>query len=97
MENDVRAFFNLLERASALENKIEELEVKLDCLDKTLINKLSRSEWLPLIEAAPRLGLSQNALRHRIKRDLYPEGIAWKQKSPRSTIFVNMSEVGDYL
>jgi hypothetical protein len=97
MKNDILAFFNLLERANALENKIEELEAKIDCLDKVLVNKLSKNEWLPLIEAAPKLGLSQNALRHRIKRDHYPEGIAWKQKSPRSTIFVNMSAVGDYL
>lgn len=97
MKNEVTIFFNILERAVSLENKIEEMEIKLESLDKLLTDKQSNSEWLTLIEAAPKLGLSQAALRHRIKRDLYPQGIAWKQKSPRSTIFINMSKVGEYL
>lgn len=97
MRTELHTLINIIDKAAILEKTLEDLETRLEVANKSLLNRDGFSQWVVLSEAAKRLGLSTAALRHRIKRDNYPEGIVWKQRGPKSTIFINLVELEEYL
>lgn len=87
----------ILDKAAELEATITSLESKIEAIESSLNSKNSFCNWVVLSQAAKQLGLTTSALRQRIKRDQYPQGIVWRQKEPKSTIFINLETIQEYL
>jgi len=97
MREELNALITLFDKAAALEDTINSLELKIESIENSLNNKISSCSWVVLSQAATQLGLTTSALRQRIKRDQYPQGIVWRQKEAKSTIFINLETVQEYL
>lgn len=95
--NELQNLINTINRTLAVEQQIEELETKVAQLESIIGEQSLSKTWVSLGEAAKNVGLTTPALRSRIKRYHYPENIVWKQKSPKSTIFINLVELGEHL
>lgn len=95
--NELQNLINKINRTLAVEQQISELETKVTQLESVIDEQSFSKTWVSLGNAAKHVGLTTPALRSRIKRYQYPENIVWKQKSPKSTIFINLLELGEYL
>jgi hypothetical protein len=97
MREELNALFTLFDKAAVLEDTINSLESKIESIENSLNNKSNFCNWVVLSHAAKQLGLTTSALRQRIKRDQYPQGIVWRQKETKSTIFINLETIQEYL
>lgn len=97
MREELNALITLFDKAAVLEDTINSLESKIESIENSLNNKSNFCNWVVLSQAATQLGLTTSALRQRIKRDQYPQGIVWRQKEAKSTIFINLETVQEYL
>jgi hypothetical protein len=92
---------NMIELGQNATNKINELERKLVQVEIRLTNHENEKRvdegWMTLSLAAQRCGLTQPALRQRIKNAKYPETIVWKQTDKNGAIFVNLKNLREYL
>ncbi|MBA6417050.1 hypothetical protein H4J50_13585 [Colwellia sp. 6M3] len=99
MRTNLNTLFSIMDKdkAAILEGVISDLESKIETIQSSLNSQTSLCKWVVLNKAAEQIGMTTPALRHRIKRDQYPEGIVWKQRSRKSTIFINLVELEEYL
>ena len=97
MRQELNSLLSLFDKAEHLEEVISTLESKVQSIQMTLNTKHQTGNWLVLSEAAKKVGLTTSALRQRIKRDHYPEGQVWRQKEAKSTIFINLVKLEEYL
>ena len=91
----------LIKQENMLDQKInilvEEVEEMKEILSAYVNNTPIDEDWMTLSYAAQRCGLTQPALRQRIKNGKYPETIVWKQKEQNGAIFVNLKNLREYL
>lgn len=99
MQSNLQHTFEFLEQIPFLQKEVQSLKSELTAINDQLVANQSHlaNKWVYLSEAAKQVGMTTPALRSRIKRYQYPENIVWKQKSPKSTIFINLVELGEYL
>ena len=97
MRSELQNLSNILDKTTILEETLDKLEARIESANKTLLNSAASSKWVVLSKAAKQVGMTTPALRHRIKRDHYPQGIVWKQRSPKSTIFIDPVKLEEYL
>ncbi len=97
MLSNLQHTFEQITKIPYLLDEVESLKSELDALNGQLAANHSTYKWVSLSEAAKRVGITTPALRSRIKRYQYPENIVWKQNSPKSTIFINLTELGEHL
>jgi len=79
---------------------VEKLNVRVVELENTVIELRSNNGdegWVVLSLAAKRVGLTQPALRQRIRAHKYPEDEVWRQKDERGTIMVNIAALRSHL
>lgn len=74
--------------------KIESLEEKL-----ARISMSDDDKFIPIEEAARKLGKSVSAIRQRLKhtRKPMPFDLVWKQEGPGCSIYVNVKKYREYL
>ena len=96
MQSNLQHTFENIEKIPHLLGEVESLKSELNAINSQLANH-SAYKWVSLSEAAKQVGITIPALRNRIKRYQYPQNIVWKQRSPKSTIFINLHELGEYL
>jgi hypothetical protein len=82
-----------IKQVPELTNRINELESTVENLRENNCDE----GWVTLTAAAKRCGLTQPALRQRIRAHKYPESIVWKQTNNVGAIFVNIAELRRYL
>lgn len=82
-----------IEQLPKLTSRINELESTVEVLRENNCDE----GWVTLSAAAKRCGLTQAALRQRIKRCKYPESIVWKKTGNSGAIFVNIAELRRHL
>ncbi len=83
----------------ALEN-VTELTNRVEALESVITELRSNNTddgWVTLSLAAERVGISQAALRQRIRAFKYPEGKVWKQTHEKGAIFVNIAQLRECL
>jgi hypothetical protein len=97
MQTELHTLINIIDKAAILEKTLEDLESRLLIANQKLLTRSTSNNWVVLSEAAKQLGLSAAALRQRIKRDQYPQGVVWRQKGIKSTIFINLVKLEEYL
>lgn len=97
MREELNALITLFDKAAVLEDTLNSLESKIEAIENSLNIKNSFCNWVVLSQAAKQLGMTTSALRQRIKRDQYPQGIVWRQREPKSTIFINLETIQEYL
>lgn len=82
-----------IKQVPELTNRINELESTVEVLRENNCDE----GWVTLTAAAKRCGLTQPALRQRIRAHKYPESIVWKQTVNSGAIFVNVAELRRHL
>lgn len=99
MQSNIQHTFEFLEQIPFLQKEVQSLKSELTAINDQLAANQSHlaNKWVSLSEAAKQVGMTTPALRSRIKRYQYPENIVWKQRSLKSTIFINLVELGEYL
>ena len=101
MENFVDELSSMIKLGQTASQKINQIEEKLDLVETRLADYESKGRldegWMTLSFAATRCGLTQPALRQRIKNAKYPEGIVWKQRDELGAIFVNLKNLREHL
>ncbi|NQY62895.1 MAG: hypothetical protein HRT38_10540 [Alteromonadaceae bacterium] len=78
-------------------SKLSERVVQLESTIIELRENNGDEGWVTLAAAAKRCGLTQPALRQRIRSHKYPEGEVWKQRDDRGAIFVNIAALRNHL
>lgn len=80
--------------------QVEKLSLRVVELESTITELRSSNGdegWVVLSLAAKRVGLTQAALRQRIRAHRYPEHEVWRQKDERGTIMVNIAALRSHL
>lgn len=82
-----------IKQVPELTNRINELESTVETLRENNCDE----GWVTLSAAAKRCGLTQAALRQRIRSHKYPEHKVWKQTDNAGAIFVNIADLRRHL
>jgi hypothetical protein len=97
MLSNLQNTYDLFKQIPFLVSEVKSLKSELATMNNQIAENNSSYKWITLNEAAKKIGLTTPALRSRIKRDLYPQDIVWKQRSRKSAIFINMVNLEEYL
>lgn len=98
--NSISEFSDFMYSCMEAIKQVPELTNRINDLESTvsMLKKYNCDEgWVTLSAAAKRCGLTQPALRQRIKGRKYPESIVWRQTDNAGAIFVNVSELRRHL
>lgn len=86
-----------LEKMMDTQELVQNLQQRIDLLEQELhaLKGTAKEGWVSLTKAADEVGLSENALRQRIKKPQLPmpKGKVWKQQCKGAAIFVNLKEL----
>lgn len=81
---------------SSITAQLQQIESRIQVLEQS-VHQPTDLSWMALSKAANLTGLSTAALRQRIKRHRYPEGVVWKQQEFKGAIFVNYKKLLEFL